>query len=55
VELRPSRTLAERISQLDDDVFESLDKPSEQLSTIFPEQQVTDCLLHLIVSLIPGE
>jgi hypothetical protein len=49
VELRPSRTLAERVSQLDADVFESLDELLvEEVSTIFPEQ-LSEPLLHFIV------
>ena len=55
MELRPSHTLAERVSQLDANVFESLDEPFAKVSTIFPEEQLSDGLLHLVVSLIPSK
>ncbi|KIM41718.1 hypothetical protein M413DRAFT_27310 [Hebeloma cylindrosporum] len=53
VELRPSRTLAERVSQLDAGVLELLDDPSDELVTIFPEHLSSDGRLHFVVRLSP--
>ncbi|KIM41747.1 hypothetical protein M413DRAFT_27332 [Hebeloma cylindrosporum] len=53
VELKPFRTLSERVPRLDADAFEPLDDASAKVSSIFPLEKISDVFLDFVVRFVP--